>query len=452
MDNDDNKFRMPKGHRRNSIRYIFMLSIVSVGGAVLISQQMMVLLAIKAGAGEIFIGFLSFAGLAPFAFCLLILPQMEIRGKKFLITRWASVSTVLIIPLIFLPQIAQSTNIYVFMPIMLVFVGTRIIAEGFGFAPWFPLLQDIIPTQITGRFFANLRTAWQSAAMVSMLLAAWFLGTDPAWWKFNVIFTIAFLFFVVKVIFLRQLSEKPMQKNISEQSTVMEIIRVFWANKEQRKVLTYLLSYAVAFGMSIPFQLKFLKDLGRSDGFILASVAMVSAGAVVALRRWGKLADRFGNRSLFTLSHAGMVLVTGLWLFVQTGPYSTVLIVALFFFNSFFNSGNGIAQTRYLMHSIPTGRQRDITIISMLIIMTWGISPLIAGLFLFSTKSFGVEIMGRAFNNYHLLFVINAGLFMIPRTLRKNLKMNKDTPTVHVLATLLRPRWIMPNPFQRFIK
>lgn len=451
----DNNYRMPRDLRRKSMRCVFMTSIFSVAGATLLSQQVMVLLAIKAGATEIFLGSISFATLAPFALCLLALPHMESHGKKFLIMRGASLGTALIIPLVFLPQIAQYCHLYVFMLAMLIFLALRMSAEAIGFAAWFPLLQDITPSRVTGRFFGNLRTAWQTSGMISMLLAAWFLWDDrdsPPWWKFNTVFAIALLFFIVKVFFLRPIAEGPRQKNIEEQSTVIGIIKSFLSNKDQRKVLLYLLSYAVAFGMSIPFQVKFLKDIGRSDGFILVAIAMVNGGAVIALRRCGKLADRFGNRSLFTLSHAGMIVVTASWLFVQTGPYSTVLILVLFFFNSFFNSGNGIAQTRYLMHSIPTDRQRDITIINMLIIFTWGLSPLLAGLFLHATGAFKVEIMGRSFNNYHLLFVINAGLFMIPRTLRKPLKMKDDTPTVHMLATLLRPGNAMLGPFQKFIK
>lgn len=443
---------MPKDQRRKSMRCVFLVSIIGIAGATLISQQIMVLLAIKAGAGEIFIGLLSFAGLAPFALCLLTLPQLESRGKKFLLMRWTLVTSACVLLLVFLPQFAQSCPIYVFMPIMFILVAMRTGAGGLGFAAWFPQLQDLVPPRVTGKFFANLRTAWQSAGMISMLVAAWFLGSNPQWWKFNLIFTIAFVFFALKLVFLYPISEIPPKKNIADQSTVLEIIRSFLGNKEQRKVLVYLLSYAAAFGMSIPFQVKFMKDLGWPDGFVLAATAMVNGGAVVALRRWGKLADRFGNRSIFTLSHLGMVATTALWLFVQNNAIGSVLVFALFFFSSFFNSGNGIAQTRYLMHSIPLDRQRDITIINMLIIMTWGISPLIAGLFLSATKSFETEIMGRVFNNYHLLFVINAVLFMIPRTLRKNLKMKKDTPTVQMLVTLLRPRSIMPGPFQRFIK
>lgn len=447
-------YKMTKEDRRKSMRCVFMVSMVGVGGSLLISPQVMVLLAIKAGAGEIFLGLLSFASLAPFALSLLALPYLEIHGKKFLIMRWGTVGMLLIIPLIFLPQIAQSCRLYIFMPIMLVFLAVRMSAEAMSFAAWFPLLQDITPARATGRFFGNLRMAWQSSGMVSMLLAAWFLWDgqgSPPWWKFNLLFTIALLCGIVKLFYLYPISENPHRKAKEQQSSVAEIIKSFLANRDQRNVLVYLLSYAVAFGMSVPFQVKFLKDLGRQDGFILAATAMIGAGAIFSVRRWGKLADRFGNRPIFTISHAGMVLVTGLWLFVQTGPYSTVLVFALIFFNSFFNCGNGIAQTRYLMHSIPVDRQRDITIINMLIIFTWGISPLIAGLFLYVMDSFQVHILGREFGNYHLLFVINAGLFMIPRVLRKHLKMQKDTPTVHMLATLLRPRGIMPGPFQRFI-
>ena len=92
------------------------------------------------------------------------------------------------------------------MPIMFIFVSLRTSADGLGFAAWFPQLQDLVPARVAGKFFGNFRTAWQSAGMISMFIAAWFLGSDPQWWKFNLIFTVALLCFVLKLVFLYPIS------------------------------------------------------------------------------------------------------------------------------------------------------------------------------------------------------------------------------------------------------
>ena len=443
---------MPSDVRRKSIKHIVMVTTAHTAGVTMISPAILVLLAIKAGAGEIFIGLLSFATLAPMTLALITLPQIESHSKKRIVIQWSAVGTALVLPMFFLPQLATICPLYVFMALMFTMVFMKIGAEGMSFAAWFPLLHDIIPSRITGRFFGNQRTAWQTAGLISMLLVAWFLGNDPQWWKFNVLFAVCILLSILKLIFMYPLGENPTKKPRHEQPSIIEVIKTFHANIEQRKVLTYLLSYSFAFGMSVPFQLKFMKDLGWSDGFILAATAMVSLGAVLSLRRWGKLADRFGNRSIFSLSHIGMIIVTALWLLVQPGSFSSILIFCLFLFTSFFHSGNGIAQIRYIMHSIPPDRQRDITIISMLIILTMALSQLFAGFFLKFTSGFELEAFERTFGNYHLLFATNAALFLISIRLRKNLKYQKDTPTVEVLVTILRPRFYMLGPFQRFVK
>ena len=51
----------------------------------------------------------------------------------------------------------------------------------------------IVPKEITGKFFARLRTWWQSANLVFLLVTAYFFGKDPAWWKFEVVFVAAFI-------------------------------------------------------------------------------------------------------------------------------------------------------------------------------------------------------------------------------------------------------------------
>ncbi len=444
--------KMTKSQRRTSMRGATLASVFNVAGLTLISPQVMILLAIKAGAGDIFVGLLSFFIMAPFVLCLFALPQMERIGKRRVILFWECVKVAVILPFIFLPQIAQAYPLYVFMASLLFVQLLRSTAGSMAFAAWFPWLQDIVPNRVTGRFFGNIRTAWQTSGLIVMVMAAWFLGDQPHWWKFNLIFAIAVIFMLINVFYVRQVSDNPEVPIQRRKISVLTIIKTFVKSKEERKILAYLIAYAMAFGMCIPFQIKYLKDLGYGEGFILAACSMVNVGAILTLRSWGKLADKFGNVVIFSISHMGMIIVTALWIVIGKDRLSIILLFALFLFNSVFNSGNGIAQTRYIMHSIPIERQNHITILNMLTIVTWGIAPLIGMAILLLTDDIAIDLAGRTFNNYHLLFLINAALFLIPHALRKHLKADKETPTVEVLALMLRPFTVMRFPFVRFIK
>ena len=80
----------------------------------------------------------------------------------------------------------------------------RSITDSIGWAGWFPMLQDNVPSRITGKFFGTFRMYWQTGVLIVSLLIAWFLGKDPAWWKFCVVFGVGEACFVVKIFFLKQ--------------------------------------------------------------------------------------------------------------------------------------------------------------------------------------------------------------------------------------------------------
>jgi hypothetical protein len=50
-----------------------------------------------------------------------------------------------------------------------------------------------------------------------------------------------------------------------------------------RHFLGYILLYNIAAYMCLPFQIKYLKELGYHSGYIVAATAMVSVGAILSL-------------------------------------------------------------------------------------------------------------------------------------------------------------------------
>ena len=190
-------------------------------------------------------------------------------------------------------------------------------AQGLSFAAWFPLLHDVVPSRVTGRFFGNLRTSYQAVSLTTLLLLAWFLGTDAPWWKFQIVFTIAVLFYIFRLLAILPVSENAVDKKKVKKITIPQRIKEVWRQKNLRIIIFYLSSYMMAFVIAEPFKIKFLKNLGYGDGFIIAATAMMSLGAIVSLHLWGKLADRFGNHSIFTITNFSLPVITLLWLFVE---------------------------------------------------------------------------------------------------------------------------------------
>jgi MFS family permease len=444
-------FRISPKARRRSINCAIAAAVVSVLGGTFISPSVMTLVALKLGAQEMYVGLLSFAALTPLVFSVFTMPVIEYRGKKPVILFWYSVSLIFMLPLLLLPWVAQSWSAGGCLVLIFAAIFLKTTTDSLAFVGWFPILHDVVPERITGRFFGQVRTAWQSAALLVLVFAAVFLGKDPDWWRFEVIFLIAFVFMIGRVFTFVPMTEKPPVKTRENKSSVLSLLREFFREKSLRRLMAYMLCYAAAFSISEPFKIKLLKDLGYSEGVILAAVAMINLGAIVSLRIWGRLADRFGNRFIFGITHLAMIVFTLGWLFVDKISHGMVLVFALYLVSSIFNSGNGIAQTRYILHAVAPDKQNHINILNMSCFAMWGIAPLLGAVFLILTDNLNDYLGQGNFNNYHLLFVVNALMFVVPHFLRRRLSLKKDPPTAQVLNFVIRPFLKFP-PFMIFGK
>jgi len=438
---------MTPRQRRRSINYAVIGAVWAVVGMICTGGPILNLAALKLDAGEAYIGVLNFLMMSTWCFRAFTMSAVERHGKRRVMFFWLTVSALCVSGFLLIPYLANHFSTTVCLSIMLLTVFLRGATYALGDTGWFPILQDIVPRQITGRFFANLRTSWQTACLVTLLFAAWFLGKNPDWWKFEIIFAFAMVALVIRVVAIIPMVEIPTapaaQRNLSILARFREVIQ----DKTLRRVVLYLSVFIPVALATEPFKIKYLKDLGYSDGTILMATAMLSLGAIASLRLWGKLADRFGNHSIFTISHYGMPLATLLWIFVGKGAFGHVLAFSLFFFWSVFFSANGIAATRCVQLTVSVSRQNQINVINVIIGFTMGFGPLIAGLLLRLTDGFVLETPLRAFNNYHLLFIAASVLFVIPHILCKELKDPKEASTIEVLAIVTRPVLNIFGPF-----
>ena len=443
--------RMPKTEIRRSMRYATIAAITGILGMSCIDGPMLTLVAIKLGADEMFIGAVNFLIWGCVVFSIFSMTAMERFGKKKVLVFGHGLATIFIVPLLFLPWASGAWPIKASLGLLFAATLFRSASNALGGVGWFPILQDIVPKRITGKFFARLRISWQIAWLLALFTMAAFLRQDdPKWWRFEVIFIAAILMYAIRTYALNQMQEKIVLAEPGSSPGIFQRFKVALTNRGLRIFLLYILFYLCAHTMAQPFRIKLLKDFGYSYGFILAATAVGSLGAVASLRFWGKLADKFGNRSVFSLSHVGMIVTGLLWILVSPGAFGTCLVFVLFFVGWVFNSANGIAQTRYMMHIVPADKQYLLSIIHMV----WGLSaatgPLLGGWFLSRTQWLKFQSGAVTMNNYHILFIISALLFIVPHFLRKKLRGSKEASTIEVLTIITKPLRDTLGPFITF--
>ena len=447
------RFVIRSAHRRRSIRAAIGVAMLHTIGATCLLAGTLQLYCLSLGADDLYLGLLSFAIWAGGPFLLLGISLMQRFGKRRILVFWAGVMPAISMAIVvFLPLMGQFEwlsgrwILYCLLAAALL----RSVTDGIGAAGWFPVLQDNVPSRITGKFFGTFRMYWQSSVLVTLLLIAWFLGNEPAWWKFCVVFAIGEVCFISKIVFLKQLKEKPLPENPNDLPSPWGVLKRAVADPDTRHFLGYILLYNIAAFMCLPFQIKYLRDLGYSAGYIVAATSMVSVGAILSLHFWGKLADRFGNRSIFSISHIGIMVVLAGWVLVGNNAFSSIFVFVLYAGWSIFQSANGIAQTRHMFHTVPETDQSNLVIINAFIFLSVAMAPLASGLFLHLSADWHLESGGLSINNYHMLFLLASALTLIPHRVCRKFQNNVETSAAGMFVIVTRPLRMMFGPFVSF--
>jgi len=251
-------------HRRRSIRAAIFSAILQTIGATCLLGGALQLYCLSLGADDLYLGLLNFAIWAGAPFLLVGISLMRRFGKRRILVFWAGVMPAICMAFAaFLPLMGRlgwiSSNWILYL--LLAAVMLRSITDSIGGAGWFPVLQDNVPSRITGKFFGTLRMYWQSGILVCLLLIAWFLGSDPAWWKFCMVFAAGEVSFILKIFFLKQLKEKPIPRESDNSPSSWGVLKRAIADRKTRHFLGYILLYNIATFMCLPFQIKYLQIL-----------------------------------------------------------------------------------------------------------------------------------------------------------------------------------------------
>ncbi len=428
------------GSRRKSLRYAYITSIAaSLGGVCMLSSPLQ-LFVIKLGASELYLGLLSFFISYTGFFYLLSMYKFQVVGKSIVLFQGWLATAIIMIPMALLPIFSQimPDKTQLILWIVLLIVAARGISDGYGSSAWFPILQDNVPARITGKFFARFRVYWQTSILLLIWAVSFYLGEHATYSKFTIIFTAGLLLLFVRAFACKKISELP-PSGIKAQSGLLRRISGLLKHQPLKIYLLYVVMYNLAVSMPAPFQLKMLKNYGYSDGNIILATSMIPLSAIFTLKFWGKISDRYGNRSVFSICVLGNMINIFLWILVDDGTFSRGFIFVLYFMWGMFTAGNGIAQTRHMLHTTPKSNQAAIVLINIMSSISLAAAPLLGGIFLSISKNWVLRSGAVTLDNYHLLFVICTILFVVPYTLRRKLRITEEDSTSHVMSSILRP-------------
>lgn len=285
--------------------------IVLAGGAFLVAFALLL------GASNRVIGFV--AAIGPMA-QVLQLPAVflvdKVRARKLLVVIACILSrlclvAVALVPFFFPPGVRLTA----FFGFLFLFFAIGAVS-GCAFNSW---VRDLVPDAMMGKYFARRMALSIGTGAVLSLAAAvgvdFFQGRLPEEFHvYMILFGIAAAFGFVDVYFLGRIPEPRMA--LGDQKGILSMLIEPFRNERFRQLLFFLGSWHFAVMFAAPFfTVYLLRRLGLSMTWVIGLAVLSQLVNVAFLGIWGKLSDRFGNKSILLVAGPAFLISIALWPF-----------------------------------------------------------------------------------------------------------------------------------------
>ncbi|MFC1501154.1 MFS transporter [Elusimicrobiota bacterium] len=355
---------------------------------VLTGGVFLVAIALQLGASNFQIGLL--AAIPPLM-QLVQLPAIflieKVQSRKTVAIYSATISRVAFLmvalsPLLFPPSIG--------LLILIVAVLFASVFGGIGGCAWSSWMRDLVPEKQMGIFFSTRLRIATILGIILSLLASLFID----YWKtsfpnseiyaYSGLFASAFVIGMIGIIFLSKTPEPTMIPQ--EKSNVLELLTRPLKDKNFKRLMISLGSWSFAVNLAAPFfTVYMLTRLGMGMSIIVALSILSQIFNFTFLVLWGKLADKFSNKSVLAISGPLFMFSILGWTFT-TMPEKHFLtmpiLIILHIVMGIATAGVAIASANIGLKLAPKGSATAYLAANTLVnSFAAGIAPILGGLF-----------------------------------------------------------------------
>ncbi len=249
----------------------------------------------------------------------------------------------------FLPLIPRE-KLYIFLGI--VFVSTTFVHIATN--SWLSWMNDLVPEDRRGRYFAYRNTILGVVTMVTMYVSGFAFDKLKALYGerigFSIIFGVAAFAVVISgsIIYFQWEPTLEGEKPLA----IRRLFSIPFANESLRKLLIFTFLWNFAIGIALPFWAPYMiKNLEMSYATMSAYWVVSGIFALMMQPFWGHMVDRFGSKALLTFCVSGITFLPLLWLFSSHEFYAPIWIDA--FFTGILWPGFNLAAFTLLLETIP---------------------------------------------------------------------------------------------------
>lgn len=338
------------------------------------------------------------------------------------------------IPIALMPLMFPNISKELTMTIIIVMIGlSSAMANGSG-PLFFSWMADLLPNRILNHYWGT-RQAWLfftwSASFIWVIIYS-YLFNLPIKYAFPLIAIPGVIAGVIDILLFIWVDEPP--NTVAPDITFLHSLTEPLHHKEFRSFLIFNGSRSAAMMCAAAFmQVYLLKELHLEVWKISLLWAFAGMGMGIASKKWGKSADKYGQKPVIIFCTIMKPIIPLIFLFLTKG--NAIWILPIFFFmDGLWNAGNQVAINGYMLKVSPK-KNKSMFIASVTAItgICGGLAAIAAGAFLQSISGFSVDFAGKVWNNYHILFIASAIFRIGCIYLALRVKEPESQSTMHVL-------------------
>lgn len=239
----------------------------------------------------------------------------------------------------------------------------RYVAGAFLGCSWNSWMRDLVPDSRMGEVFGRRQQSMTLIGALAGLAAAglvdlWrWLGWAPEIYGYSVLYALAFLGGSYSVWASRHIRDVPMGPP-RELDLVKGLLHPF-RDANFRKLLTFLASWSFAINLAAPFfTVNMLKRMELPLVLVVLLTTTSQVASYVMVTRWGRLADRFSNKSVLTVCGPLFIACIFAWTFVmfpEKHAGTIPLLFAIHVFTGIASAGVSLASGNMTLKLAPRG-------------------------------------------------------------------------------------------------
>lgn len=303
---------------------------------------------------------------------------------------------------------------------------------------WSAWIQEWVPARLRGKYFGRRNRICQFSNLAFLLFSGWVLATwDYARSAFQLIIAFAVLLRALSILWQYRMPTEATDRPAVRAGSLSD---QFLALRQARSYLWFIVfgaSWAFAANCFGPFYHVFMfTELSLSALQVSLLSVCGATGAALSMPAWGQLLDRFGNKSVMTVSLVLWQLSNVFWCFVN--PANQEWLYLQWLFGGLTNAGFFLGQFTLLLKLIPVPARNLAIGLNLAVTSTFAaVAPVIGGLMLDWAQS---KWPGQNLAIYQVCFIAQPVLALAATWLLLKVEEPAAAPLTHVVGAMRNVR------------